>query len=284
METTTSNSPRDELLKKIQLLRVNGLEEEAKRLEKTHVKVLAPDIPYGAQAELRKFITLDESTIRLKHKIGLLAPVHDTVLLHGPTGVGKELLARALHGDRDPARFISVNCAGLPDGLVESELFGHVKGAFTGAGGDKLGLFAQAENGTLFLDEVGELPLNIQAKLLRVIQERSIRRVGGNTYEPINVRIVSATHCDLEKMVEERKFREDLFWRLNTFHMRIPGLIERYKDILPITHAVCDAYESRVEKKFPRDYVIPASELGGNVRSIQRIVRRYHVFGELVGT
>ncbi|MGE3171204.1 MAG: sigma-54-dependent transcriptional regulator [Planctomycetota bacterium] len=156
-----------------------------------------------------------------------------SVLIEGESGTGKELLAHHLHdgSPRHGKPFVPVDCATIPAELVESELFGHVRGAFTGAGGDKMGLFQVADGGTLFLDELGELPLAFQPKLLRAIQERSIRPVGSNEQVPIDVRIVAATHRNLQRMVDEGRFREDLFYRLNVVRLQVPPLRQRPEDV-----------------------------------------------------
>lgn len=169
--------------------------------------------------------------------------------------------------------------------LIESELFGHWKGAFTGATEAKKGLFLEAQDGTIFLDEVGELPYEVQAKLLRVLQEKTIRRVGGNVHESFNARVVCATHQDLEKLVSQGKFREDLYWRINTLSVKITGLVERPDDIPLIVDKVASDFELSEklgpEKRFPRDKTLNPIKLTGNVRTIQNIVRRFHVWGEL---
>jgi DNA-binding NtrC family response regulator len=166
-------------------------------------------------------------------KIRRVGPHFHNALIEGETGTGKELVARALHqvglGDRRP--FVAFNCASIPDGLVESELFGYVKGAFTGALSDHEGLFQSANNGTVFLDEIGDMPLQQQARLLRVLQTRQVRRVGSSKYEPINVRLVAATHCKLEEMVREGKFREDLYYRLSSVEIFLPPLRNRTDDL-----------------------------------------------------
>src|SRR5207253_6814358 len=156
-----------------------------------------------------------------------------TVLITGETGTGKELAARALHlaGQRGSGPMIAVNCSALPESLLESELFGHVKGAFTGAWQGRVGRFEQAHGGTIFLDEIGELPIDLQVKLLRVLQEREIQRLGSSETVKVDVRIVAATNCDLLDRIEARKFREDLFYRLNVVPLRMPALRERAGDI-----------------------------------------------------
>lgn len=277
---------RQDILNKIAVLEQMGQFDSVKKLKETYKEYLAPEVPLETQEWLNKFITKDDSMEKVKRAIGILSKHNDTVLLQGPTGTGKELLANALHGERPLEKFISVNCASLPDGLVESELFGHTKGAFTGASSESIGLFMAAEGGTIFLDEIGELPLSVQAKLLRVIQERKIRRVGSKVDEVIKVRIVCATLQDIEQRVEERLFREDLLHRINTFHIKLSPLSDRPEDIPFIAEQVAKGYEDHYkiiqEKCYPKEhYHIRPSLLNGNVRSIQQIIRKYHLLGEL---
>jgi len=281
----TRQMTKEEIIERIALLTQNNMVEAAQQMRRDYKHIISPDIPIGAQAYLDHYITQDKYMLEVKKKIGLAAAVSDTILIQGPTGSGKELFARALHGDRQRETFVEVNCAGLPHGLIESELFGHAKGSFTGATEAKKGMFAYAEGGTIFLDEIGELPLDVQAKLLRVIQEKRIRKVGSNITEPINVRIVCATHQNLEELVAAGKFREDLYWRINTLFIKITGLSERPDDIPAIVKYMADKFETenriKPENKFPRDYKFKLSSLTGNVRTIQSVIRRYHVWKEL---
>jgi two-component system response regulator GlrR len=163
----------------------------------------------------------------------LVADSDTSVMIHGQSGTGKELLARAIHNASPRAKgtFVALNCSAIPESLFESELFGHVKGSFTGATRDHSGMFRAAEGGTLFLDEIGDMPLGFQVKLLRAIQERTIRPVGSTTSIPVDVRIISATHQDLDLALEENRFREDLFYRLNVVTLELPTLMERREDI-----------------------------------------------------
>jgi Nif-specific regulatory protein len=214
-------------------------------------------------------------------EVELVARADSTVLLVGETGTGKELIARALHDrSRRAARpFIAVNCAALPETLVESELFGYEKGAFTGALARKPGKFELANHGTLFLDEIGDLPAQAQAKLLRVLQEREVQRIGGTRAEPINVRLIAATNQDLTAGVQAGSFRTDLFYRLNVFPIRLPPLRERPDDIALLAHYFVRRFAERQHKRAPQlspaslerltGYVWP-----GNVRELQNVVER----------
>jgi two-component system NtrC family response regulator len=170
---------------------------------------------------------------RIRQLTDRVAPTNSTVLIRGETGTGKELAARAVHdqSERADAPFVTVNCGALPENLIESELFGHRKGAFTGADEQRVGLFEVANGGTLFLDEIGELPKSMQAKLLRVLESGEVRRVGDNQSFFVDVRIVCATHRDLGKMVEDGEFRQDLMFRINTFELQLPPLRDRIADI-----------------------------------------------------
>jgi DNA-binding NtrC family response regulator len=170
---------------------------------------------------------------RVRELIAKVAPTHSTVLILGETGTGKELVARAVHEQslRADKPFVAVNCGALPETLIESELFGHRKGAFTGADEHRVGLFEVANGGTVFLDEIGELPKSMQAKLLRVLESGDVRRVGDNDSFQVDVRVVCATHRDLEEMVHEGEFREDLMFRINTFEVHIPPLRDRLDDV-----------------------------------------------------
>jgi len=211
----------------------------------------------------------------------LVAPMATTVLITGETGTGKELIARAIHelGPRRDSPLVKVNCAAISAGLVESELFGHEKGAFTGALQRRKGRFELAHGGTLFLDEVGELPLELQPKLLRVLQEREFERVGGNEPVRVDVRVVAATNRDLAEMVKQGRFREDLFYRLNVFPLALPPLRERAEDVAPLARAFVQRFARRSGKRV--DGISPAAlerlqahHWPGNVRELENVIER----------
>jgi formate hydrogenlyase transcriptional activator len=212
----------------------------------------------------------------------MVAPFDSSVLLSGETGTGKELIARAIHdlGPRRDQRFVAVNCAAIPSGLLESELFGHERGAFTGAVARSVGRFQCADRGTLFLDEIGDLPLELQPKLLRALQEQQIERLGGGGQAlPINVRVIAATNQDLFPMVERRQFRADLYYRLNVFPIVVPPLRERAEDIRLLVASFVQRFSERCGKTIEHvpDSVIAAlrgHSWPGNIRELQNVIER----------
>lgn len=218
---------------------------------------------------------------QLYEMIGRVAATKTNVLIVGESGTGKELVARAIHAESDRAEkpFIALNCAAIPENLLESELFGHVKGAFTGAVGNKSGLFELADLGTLFLDEVGELTPPLQVKLLRAIQEKTIRRVGGTSDRRVDVRILAATNRRLEDEVVAGRFREDLYYRLNVIQLQLPALRERMDDLPLLVHHFVDKYSRELGKDVRgvseeamqrlRAYAYP-----GNVRELENVIER----------
>jgi two-component system response regulator PilR (NtrC family) len=230
-----------------------------------------PGLLLGKSPEIRK----------LRNQTRKLARSQAPVFISGESGSGKELVARMIHlqGPRREGPFVAVNCGAIPSELMESEFFGHKRGSFTGASADKDGFFKAAEGGTLFLDEVAELPLDMQAKLLRVIQEKATRAVGSEHESPIDVRILSASHKDLAKMVEEERFRQDLFFRLDVIQIAVPRLRERQEDIPTlINHFI---------RKYSREWGMPEASVGrdamaalmdynypGNVRELENILQR----------
>jgi formate hydrogenlyase transcriptional activator len=220
----------------------------------------------------------------LRHVLNLVetvAPSDSTVLLLGETGTGKELIARAIHdrSRRKDRTFVKLNCAAIPTGLLESELFGHERGAFTGAISQKVGRLELADQGSLFLDEVGDIPPEIQPKLLRALQEREFERLGSTHTKKVDVRLIAATNRDLEKMIESREFRSDLYYRLNVFPIRIPPLRERPEDIPLLVRYFTQKYGRRMEKKIDS---IPAAAMKklsawhwpGNIRELENFIER----------
>ncbi|MEW6489830.1 MAG: sigma-54 dependent transcriptional regulator [Thermodesulfobacteriota bacterium] len=224
---------------------------------------------------LGKSLTME----RIFATIEKVAPAEGSVLIEGETGTGKELVARALHraSPRAGGPFVAINCASIPEGLLESELFGHVRGAFTGAEGDKEGLFVAAERGTLFLDEIGELPPGLQAKLLRAIQEREVRPVGSNRQIPFDVRIVAATNRNLLDDARQGRFREDIYYRLSTFRLRVPPLRERREDIPLLVEELALGHGSRGrDVTFSPEVLRAFLDYGwpGNVRELENVIER----------
>jgi two-component system nitrogen regulation response regulator GlnG len=226
-------------------------------------------------------LTRSERMRRVFDALGQVVDSRVTVLLQGESGTGKELVARALHqaGSRAEMPFVAINCAGIPDALLESELFGHERGAFTGAVSAKKGKFEQADGGTLFLDEIGEMPLHLQAKLLRVLQDRQIERVGSSAPRSVDVRIISATHRDLTAMVQARAFREDLFYRLAVFPVTLPPLRERGGDVALLARhftARCCAEEGRALMGIAPETLalLERHPFPGNVRELENIISR----------
>jgi len=214
-------------------------------------------------------------------QVQIVAPTDSAVLIQGETGTGKELVARAIHecSKRSSRPFVRLNCAAIPVALLESELFGHERGAFTGAATRKPGRFQMAHQGTLFLDEIGEIPLEMQAKLLRVLQEGEFEMLGSNVTQKVNVRLVTATNADLEMMTAEKRFRDDLYYRINVFPITIPPLRERRADVPLLVRHFVSLFAERMDKTIDE---IPPNALAelveyswpGNVRELQNLIER----------
>ncbi len=218
---------------------------------------------------------------KIYENIKKVAPTDATVLLLGESGTGKELFARAIHSlsKREKGPFVAINCAAIPETLIENELFGHEKGSFTGAYSRQLGKFELADGGTIFLDEIGELSKDMQSKVLRVLQEKSFERIGGNTTIKVDVRILSASNQDLKKAVEEGRFREDLFYRLNIFPITLPPLRQRVSDIPLLVEHFLNKYSREFGKKKPKIHPNALEKLlsypwPGNVRELENCIER----------
>ncbi len=257
----------------------NDLAELTKVLKGLFVESLAPEPaePGGAT----DLVGVGETIRRVQALVGKVARADTTVLVTGESGTGKEIVARLIHrySDRASGPFLPVNCGALPENLLESELFGYEKGAFTGATATKRGLFEEAGGGFLFLDEIGEMPLPLQVKLLRVLQERRVRRVGGTDERPVDVRVIGATNRNLRDLVDKGKFREDLYYRLNILHIELPPLRERRED-LPV---LAEHFLRRFCAKLGRPAmpfsaeamaVLQTYRFPGNVRELENLVER----------
>ncbi|EWH06316.1 response regulator GlrR [Pseudoalteromonas lipolytica SCSIO 04301] len=226
-------------------------------------------------------VTRSGAMLHLLEQVKLLGPTHVNVLISGASGTGKELLAQAIHQHShvSDGPFVAINCGAVPGELLESELFGHKKGAFTGAVKDHQGLFQQAQGGTLFLDEIGDMPLNLQVKLLRVLQEKTIRPVGFQEEIPIDVRIVSATHKNLPEAINNQLFREDLYYRLNVVNLKLPPLCERREDISLLAQHFASVIAKRMnqdEKRFANDamHALVRYDWPGNIRQLQNVIEQ----------
>jgi len=235
----------------------------------------------STEPSFEEIVGRSPSLQRALRQVEVVAPTDSGVIIQGETGTGKELIARAIHNlsGRHDRPFVKVNCAAIPSGLLESELFGHEKGAFTGAVMRKPGRFEVADKGTLFLDEVGDIPLELQSKLLRVLQEREFERLGSTRTQQVDVRVIAATHRDLKKMVEEGTFRSDLYYRLHVFPLVVPPLRDRREDIPLIVRHFVDKYAKRMDRNIE---TIPAKTMEvltgyswpGNIRELQNLIER----------
>jgi formate hydrogenlyase transcriptional activator len=217
----------------------------------------------------------------LLDNVAMVAPVDSAVLIQGETGTGKEVIARAIHeaSPRRKNRFVALNCAAIPSTLLESELFGYEKGAFTGAVAQTFGRFQAADRGTLFLDEIGDLPLELQPKLLRAVQEKQFERLGGGPTLQVDVRVIAATNQDLERMVQERKFRADLYYRLNVFPITVSPLRERREDIALLTDHFVQRFakeQGKFIKSIPDEviFALQQHDWPGNIRELQNVIER----------
>ncbi|MGB2498653.1 MAG: sigma-54-dependent transcriptional regulator [Mariniblastus sp.] len=237
-----------------------------------------------SQIQAETFDTLigqSDVMLRLKEQLSRVVDSPAAVLLTGESGSGKEVVARALHQQSSRAEqpFIAVNCAALPESLLESELFGHVKGAFTDANTDRVGLFLQANGGTLFLDEIGEMPIEIQPKLLRALEQKTVRPVGGKSEQPFDVHLITATNRDLEAAIEKKTFREDLYYRINVLELTVPPLRSRGTDVLLIANYFLQQFADSMDKNVEGfdDEVLHQFlqyDWPGNVRELRNIVQR----------
>jgi two-component system NtrC family response regulator len=256
--------------------RLYELEEENRRLSIRQT-----------ESPLEGVITGSDDMLEVCRTVEKVAPTDTTVLVLGESGTGKELLARSLHGlsTRSDKRFVAINCAAIPENLLESELFGYEKGAFTGAAKQTPGKIETASDGTLFLDEVGDMPLPLQAKLLRFLQERVIERVGGRKEIPVDVRVICATHKDLHELIRADQFREDLYYRISEVSISIPSLREREGDALLLARVFLERISKQQGKKgyrFTKDAMAAIENYGwpGNVRELENRVKRAVIMAE----
>jgi nitrogen regulation protein NR(I) len=256
------------------------LDLTAKALESS--RLMSEPVEMGETASAHTAIVGKSRVMQAIYKeIGRIAATPVTVLIRGDTGTGKELIARAIyqHSDRAAAPFIAINCAAIPENLLESELFGHERGSFTGADTRRIGRFEQAHGGTIFLDEIGDMDASLQAKLLRVLQEKTIQRVGGKETIPVDVRIIAATHRDLEEAIRERLFREDLFYRLNVMTITLPPLNQRADDIPDMVRYFLRRYGPEAGVTSPSITPEAVAYLQGetwpgNVRELENTIRK----------
>lgn len=253
-------------------------------------RAISENLELKAQLQARygfeNVVAESASMRKICNMIERVAPTDQTVLIGGESGVGKEVIAKAIHAHsaRSQKNFVPVNCAALPEPLLESELFGHMKGSFTGASSDKEGLFETASGGTIFLDEIGSMSLNLQGKLLRVLQEREIRRVGGNKEIPVDARVLAASNENLEELISSGKFREDLFYRLSVIPIHIPPLRERQEDILPLVfhfiRLVSGNQAALPEISQEAQTLLEGYGWPGNVRELENAVRHACTFAD----
>ena len=268
----------------IQALKSGAFDFVTKPVDLTSLRVLVQDalkLSSSKYISNRALIGRSRIIANLRETIVKLARNQAPVYISGESGVGKELVARMIHeqGPRSSHSFVPVNCGAIPHDLLESELFGHKKGSFTGADADKEGLFHAADGGTLFLDEIAELPKNMQVKLLRAIQEKKIRPVGAQSESPVNVRILSATHKDLSELVKKDQFRQDLFYRINVIELTVPPLRERMEDVPLLVENIIQriARESNMQEPKITDGVLDklkSYSYPGNVRELENLLER----------
>jgi two-component system response regulator PilR (NtrC family) len=252
-------------------LELQSIAAEKEKLSEETQEVLHFGSMIGSSGPMRRIYTLVEQ----------VADTKTNVLITGESGTGKELIARSIHdiSGRKDKPFVPVNCGGIPESLMESELFGYLKGAFTGATQNKKGLFEEAEGGTIFLDEIGELSMALQVKLLRVVQERKVKPVGGAREQDVDTRIICATNKNLEEEVMEKRFRQDLFYRLNVIELRVPPLRERKADLKPLSQFFLDKYAREMGKDITKisSYAIDLLkkyDFPGNVRELENLIER----------
>jgi DNA-binding NtrC family response regulator len=272
----------DHLTKPVGRLAIQSLLERivASEASSEAVAEATPSFTSETASKKPRLLGVSDTLREVQKQIGRAASSDATVLITGETGTGKEVAARVLHdvSKRRGKPFVAVNCAAVPAELLESELFGHVKGAFTGAANDRVGCIAAADGGTLLLDEIGDMPSSMQAKLLRVIQERYVTPIGTNRQVPVDIRLVAATHRDLRGMVESGEFREDLLYRLSVIPIHLPPLRERLADILPLAeHLLADAASARgrpMRLSGPAQRLLVTYQWPGNVRELKNAIER----------
>jgi transcriptional regulator with PAS, ATPase and Fis domain len=269
------------LLASLLAYRVNSYqkrEEETKQLISENIELRKE---LKSQYTFKSIVGKNEQVRKILEQVKTISNTAAPVLISGETGTGKEQIAKIVHflSDRREKKFISVNCAAIPENLLESELFGYSKGAFTGASGDKKGKFELADNGTLFLDEIGELPVHLQPKILRALQEKEIEPLGSEKTVKIDIRIIAATNRDLEKMIADNKFRADLYFRLNVINLKLPPLRERRDDIPLLADFFIKRYNEQYSKNIAGilkdvEDLFMAYEWPGNIRELENVMER----------